>query len=180
MHSYGVRYFQVGFLYHKSSWFKCIPLSQLSYLKCLYMRLMVDLEYMTEKDISEEAAASSTTSSTLFFPSLKSLEVYKCYNLKGWWRSTSTLAHHQHQSLPSFPCLSFLKIESCSQLVSMPLFPFLEEELYLLGGSLKPLQQTMAMAPLPPSSTTSTFSPLPKLKCMNLYCIKDQVSLADE
>lgn len=95
-------------------------------------------------------------------------------------KSTSTLAHQQHQSLPSFPCLSFLKIESCSQLVSMPLFPFLEEELYLLGGSLKPLQQTMAMAPLPPSSSTSTFSPLPKLKCMNLYCIKDQVSLADE
>ncbi|XP_050283871.1 putative disease resistance protein RGA3 [Quercus robur] len=142
-------------------------LSQLPSLKRLYMRYMDDLEYISERDISD--------SSTPFFPLLKSLEIHYCYNLKGWWRSTSTLNHQQNQLLPSFPRLSFLKIEHCSNLASMPLFPFLEEELCLIHSSSKPLQQTMAIASLPSSSFTPF--PLSKLKSMSLYNIEDEVSL---
>ncbi|KAL4601058.1 hypothetical protein ACB092_11G244200, partial [Castanea dentata] len=120
------------------------PLSQLPSLERLDMSLMRDLEYISNSDISEDAHVSSPTS-TSFFPLLKSLNISWCPNLKGWWRSASTPDHQQHQSLPSFPRLSFLKIEYCCQLASMPLFPFLEQGLYLDDVTGKPLQQTICL-----------------------------------
>ncbi|XP_075646575.1 putative disease resistance protein RGA1 [Castanea sativa] len=154
------------------------PLSQLPSLERLDLSLMRDLEYISNSDISEDAHVSSPTS-TSFFPLLKSLNISWCPNLKGWWRSASTPDHQQHQSLPSFPRLSFLKIEYCCQLASMPLFPFLEQGLYLDDVTGKPLQQTMSMVSSPPSSSSSpsTPSPLSQLKFMALTEIKDEVSL---
>lgn len=64
----------------------------------------------------------------------------------------------------------------------MPLFPYLEEELYLTKVSLKPLQETMAMASSLPSSSSSSSSssPLSKLKLMSLADSEDVVSLPNE
>nr|XP_023908283.1 putative disease resistance protein RGA4 [Quercus suber] len=116
------------------------PLSHLPSLKSLELDTMNDLEYISDNDMSKEVPASSTT----FFPSLKSLTIWGCPNLKGWWgrtgrdlvatTSASTPDHRQdqsHHSLPLFPLLSYLRIYFCPKMTSMPLFPNLEEKLYL-------------------------------------------------
>ncbi|XP_075675202.1 disease resistance protein RGA2-like [Castanea sativa] len=149
-------------------------LSQLPSLQSLRLFHMKDLEYMSDGDISEEVPASSTGSSTPFFPLLKSLSIEYCPKLKGWWRSASMQDHHHH-SLPSFPCLSYLDIFDCPNLTSMPLFPYLEESLYLYNVSFVPLQETMAMASLLPPS-----SPLSKLKIMTVSFREDEVPLLDD
>ena len=82
---------------------------------------------------------------------------------------------HHHHSLPSFPCLSYLGIDKCPNLTSMPLFPYLEENLYLDNVSFMPLQETMAMASLLPPS-----SPLSKLKIMTVSFREDEVPLLDD
>ena len=120
-------------------------LSQLPSLQSLRLVVMKDLEYISDGDISEEVPASSTVSSTPFFPLLKSLSILNCPKLKGWWRSASMQDHHHH-SLPSFPCLSYLLIGDSPNLTSMSLFPYLEENLYLNNVSFMPLQERMAMA----------------------------------
>uniref|UniRef100_A0A2N9ITQ7 Rx N-terminal domain-containing protein n=1 Tax=Fagus sylvatica TaxID=28930 RepID=A0A2N9ITQ7_FAGSY len=145
------------------------PLSQLPSLESLSLWEMEDLEYISERDISKEIPTS-------FFPSLNSLDIRDCPNLKGWWRNASTPDHQQHQhhhSLPSFPLLSSLVIVGCRNLISMPLFPNLEKELSL-NRCWKPLQQTMEMASSLPSSSSS---PLSKLKSLSLIDIE---SLPDE
>ena len=151
-------------------------LAGLPSLERLSLLHMVNLEYISDSDITEEVAASSS-SSTTFFPSLNFIKIYKCPNLKGWWRmrdfalttSTSRPNHQQHQhrqSLPSFPRLSSLHIQICPYLISMPLFPYLEEQLFLDNVSGKPLQQTMAAA-------FSHISPFSKLKSMHLMNLQD-------
>ncbi|XP_050284764.1 putative disease resistance protein RGA4 isoform X3 [Quercus robur] len=120
------------------------PLSHLPFLKSIWLAKMNDLEYISDNDMSKEVPASSTILSTTFFPSLKSLTIEVCPNLKGWWgrtgrdlvatTSASTPDHQQdqsHNSLPLFPLLSDLWISNCPEMTSMPLFPNLEESLYL-------------------------------------------------
>nr|XP_023925072.1 putative disease resistance protein RGA4 [Quercus suber]XP_023925073.1 putative disease resistance protein RGA4 [Quercus suber]XP_023925074.1 putative disease resistance protein RGA4 [Quercus suber]XP_023925076.1 putative disease resistance protein RGA4 [Quercus suber]XP_023925077.1 putative disease resistance protein RGA4 [Quercus suber]XP_023925078.1 putative disease resistance protein RGA4 [Quercus suber]XP_023925079.1 putative disease resistance protein RGA4 [Quercus suber]XP_02392508 len=171
------------------------PLSHLPYLKSLDLDTMNDLEYISDNDMSKEVPASSTTLSTPFFQSLKSLRIKECPNLKGWWgrtgrdlvatTSASTPDHQQdqsHNSLPLFPLLSSLYIINCPKMTSMPLFPNLEESLYLKNFSLKPLQETMSMSFLVPSSSSSlsSSSPLSKLNDMQLDSIEDIESLPAE
>uniref|UniRef100_A0A2N9FAT9 Rx N-terminal domain-containing protein n=1 Tax=Fagus sylvatica TaxID=28930 RepID=A0A2N9FAT9_FAGSY len=72
-------------------------------------------------NITDEISASLASSSTTFFPSLESLYLSDCPNLKGWWKrdivdnsdvgTASTC--QQHISLPSFPRLSRLIISNC-------------------------------------------------------------------
>uniref|UniRef100_A0A2N9II94 Uncharacterized protein n=1 Tax=Fagus sylvatica TaxID=28930 RepID=A0A2N9II94_FAGSY len=106
-----------------------------------------------------------------------------------WMRQTTTSIssdqYQQHISLPSFPCLSNLDIRNCNNLTCMPLFPYLEESLYLWNTSFKPLQETMAMtmnmsatSSLPSSSSSSP--PLSKLKSLTLFGIQDVESLPEE
>ncbi|KAL0006769.1 hypothetical protein SO802_008271 [Lithocarpus litseifolius] len=143
-------------------------LSQLHSLERLSLSNMQVLEYISDGDINEEVPTSS------FFPSLKSISIWQCPNLKGWWRSTSTTDHQQHphhRSLPSFHHLSDLKIWYCPNLTSLPPFPYLEESLHLDGVSLKALQQTIAM------NLSSRFC---KLKSMTLISIEDAEALPDE
>ncbi|XP_075667826.1 putative disease resistance protein RGA1 [Castanea sativa] len=140
-------------------------LSQLHSLERISLENMEVLEYISDGNINEEVPTSS------FFPSLKSIYINKCSNLKGWWRSTSTQQHPHHQSLPSFHHLSTLHILNCPHLTSLPPFPYLEESLYLFQVSLKPLQWTIAM---------KSSSPFSKLKYMNLDCIKDTEALPDD
>ena len=149
-------------------------LSQLPSLQSLQLLTMMDLEYISDGDISEEVPASSTVSSTSFFPLLKSLTIQNYRKLKGWWRSASMQDHHHH-SLRPFPCLSYLQIGNCPNLTSMPLFPYLEENLNLNNVSFMPLQETLAMASLLPPS-----SPLSKLKIMTLAFREDEVPLLDD
>ncbi|XP_050284767.1 putative disease resistance protein RGA4 [Quercus robur] len=171
------------------------PLSHLPFLKSLSLVMMSDLEYISDNDMSKEVSASSTTLSTTFFPSLKSLTIEACPNLKGWWGRTGrdlvatssalTPDHQQdqsHHSLPLFPLLSYLRISNCPKMTSMPLFPNLEESLYLKNFNLKPLQETMSMTFLIPSSSSSlsSSSPLSKLNEMTLESIEDIESLPAE
>uniref|UniRef100_A0A2N9FIE1 Uncharacterized protein n=1 Tax=Fagus sylvatica TaxID=28930 RepID=A0A2N9FIE1_FAGSY len=164
------------------------PLYQLPYLRELYISDMLGLEYMSDRNITDEISASLASSSTTFFPSLESLYLSDCPNLKGWWKrdivdnsdvgTASTC--QQHISLPSFPRLSRLIISNCCKLTCMPLFPYLEKGLSLINASLKPLQQTMAMtmntaetSSLPSSSSL----PLSKLKLLVLFEMQNVTTL---
>ena len=113
----------------------------------------------------------------------------------GWWGRTgrdlvatsfaSTLYHQRdqsHHSLPLFRLLSYLWISNCPKVTFMPLFPNLEKELYLENVSLKPLQETMSLTFLVPSSSSSlsSSSPLSKLNKMTLDSIEDIESLPAE
>ncbi|KAJ0046696.1 hypothetical protein Pint_05357 [Pistacia integerrima] len=116
---------------------KCqyIPmLDQLPYLKSLSLRFLYDLEYISQ----EPSNNYSSTPSTTFFPSLEELTLYDCPKLEEWWR----IDDDDRVGLPSFPCLSKLRIEYCPNLMSMPLYPSIEE-LTLSRTSSKPLGQTM-------------------------------------
>ncbi|KAL4601037.1 hypothetical protein ACB092_11G242800 [Castanea dentata] len=152
-------------------------LSQLHSLERLSLEYMEVLEYISDGDINEEVPTSS------FFPSLKSIYIWCCPNLKGWWRSTSTTDHQQHphhQSLPSFHHLSVLSIQICPNLTSLPPFPYLEESLFLQQVSLKALQPTIAMTSSLPSSSSFLSSPFSKLKSLTLVSIKDTEALPDD
>ncbi|XP_050283834.1 putative disease resistance protein RGA4 [Quercus robur] len=152
-------------------------LSQLHSLERLSLDNMKVLEYISDGDINEEVPTSS------FFPSLKSIYISNCPNLKGWWRSTSTTDHQQHphhQSLPSFLHLSKLCIVDCPNLTSLPPFRYLEESLELWGVSLKALQPTIAMTSSLPSSSSFLSSPFSKLKSMTLSSIDDTEALPDD
>ena len=70
----------------------------------------------------------------------------------------------------------------------MPLFPNLEEGLWLMNGSLKALEETIEMnntggraSSFPSSSSSSSFSPpLSKLKKLSLWNIEELESLPEE
>jgi len=161
-------------------------LSQLPSLKTLILCNMDVIEY-----ISDSNDFSSSSSSTLepFFPSLEYLKLVCCRNLKGWWRRRDSSVEvnfveiTEHQLLPSFPRLSHLEIVNCPMLTSMPTFPHLEEELVLSDTSWKPLQRTMMMnmatpqSPMSAATTSSSSTPLSKLKHLTLESIKDLVTL---
>ncbi|XP_030954108.1 putative disease resistance protein RGA3 isoform X1 [Quercus lobata] len=179
------------------------PLYQLPSLRELSLMNMDGLEYMTDGDMNDEISASLASPST-FFPSLQTLELIKCLNLKGWWRSvdkgneattTSTISsssstNHYHQHIPSFPGLSFLWLDNCPKMTCMPLFPNLEEKLILENSSLKALEETIEMNnrggrassfPSSSSSSSPSFSPpLSKLKELSLRKIQELESLPEE
>ena len=166
------------------------PLYQLPNLQYLYLQSLASLEYISDQEIIDEVFPPLASSSTTFFPSLKSLQLLDCPNLKGWWRRdivkdnsdnhnkdvptmTSTLSHQSqhHLSMPYFPRLSYLEILNCSKLIYMPLFPYLEKGLLLNNANLKPLQQTMEMMMVPSSS--SSCPPFSKLKHLSLSQMQD-------
>ncbi|KAM3704825.1 hypothetical protein ACJW31_03G035200 [Castanea mollissima] len=147
------------------------PMHQLPNLRNLSLRSMYRLEYISDREITEEVSASST-----FFPSLESLNLRVCPNLKEWWRRNTP-----HVSLPSFPRLLQLQITACKNLTCMPLFPNLEEPLELRKTSCNPLQQTMNMKAISsvPSASNSSL-PLSKLKFLSLFGIEDLEFLPEQ
>ncbi|KAJ6925002.1 hypothetical protein NC652_018069 [Populus alba x Populus x berolinensis] len=109
----------------------------------------------------------------MFFPSLKRLVMRKCLRLEGWWKRWSRDEMNDDRSIMlSFPRLSSLHIERCPNLTSMPLFPTLDEGLFLERTSSMPLQQTMKM-------TSPVSSPLSKLKSLHMTSIDDLESLPE-
>nr|XP_034905578.1 putative disease resistance protein RGA4 [Populus alba] len=105
----------------------------------------------------------------MFFPSLKRLVMRKCLRLKRWSRDEM---NDDRSIMLSFPRLSSLHIERCPNLTSMPLFPTLDEGLFLERTSSMPLQQTMKM-------TSPVSSPLSKLKSLHMTSIDDLESLPE-
>ncbi|KAL4636965.1 hypothetical protein ACB092_03G046800 [Castanea dentata] len=158
------------------------PMYLLPNLRNLSLEEMDGLEYISDREITEEISASST-----FFPSLESLNLLVCPNLKGWWRrdtvgvATSSHQYQPHVSLPSFPRLLQLQITDCKNLTCMPLFPNLEEPLRLSKTSCNPLQQTMNMKAISsvPSASNSSL-PLSKLKYLSLFGIEDLEFLPEQ
>lgn len=173
-------------------WQHISPLHKLPSLREIYLKNMIGLEYIIDREITDEVSASLER--TTFFPALESLKLWDCPNLKGWWRgdvatttSTSSQQYQQHTPLPSFPRLSYLYIRNCMKLACMPLFPYLEEGLILSNANLKPLQETMAMtmhmaknSSLPSSSSSSSPAPLSKLKLLSLFRMQDIESLSED
>ncbi|KAI5341803.1 hypothetical protein L3X38_009678 [Prunus dulcis] len=104
------------------------PLDHLPFLKSLHLSGLRNLEHISAEDMVKDFASDETmmmsaaSPSTTFFPSLESLSLIDCPNLKGWWRNETASA-----SASSFPCLYFLSIYGCPNLTSMPLYPNLDE-----------------------------------------------------
>jgi Leucine-rich repeat (LRR) protein len=86
-------------------------------------------------------------------------------------------------SLTSFPRLSEVRISKCPMLTSMPMFPHLEEDLLLDNTSWKPLQHTIMMnmavpqSPTSIASSSSSSTPLSKLKRLTLRSIMDLITI---
>lgn len=127
-------------------------------LKKLTVRRLASLEY-----IDIEKGGSSP-----FFPSLTTLCLIDCPNLKGFLKPT------ENENLPCFPCLSKLEIGGCPNLTYLPLF--LELKYLLLKDSgLKTLMEILKTAS---QSTSSPFSILSRLQLLEITNMDD--SLEDE
>jgi hypothetical protein len=137
------------------------------------------LEYIDSEGVGGKGVS-------MFFPSLKKLEIKSCGRLKGWWKkSRDEMNDDSDEStieeglrMLCFPRLSSLRIQFCPNLTSMPLFPTLNESLYLEKTSSMPLQQTMKMKS-PVSSSSSSIRPLSKLKNLDIDSIMDMESLPE-
>ncbi|KAJ6745239.1 LEUCINE-RICH REPEAT-CONTAINING PROTEIN SOG2 [Salix koriyanagi] len=157
------------------------PLDGIPSLEELCIEDMDNLEY-----IDSEGGGGKEVSN--FFPSLKKLKIWNCGRLKGWWKkSRGEMEDDSDEStveeeliMLSFPRLSSLSIGKCPNLTSMPLFPTLDEDLYLWSTSSMPLQQTMKMKPPVYSSSSSSFiRPLSNLKKLDIWTIDDMESLPE-
>ncbi|KAG6772958.1 hypothetical protein POTOM_024388 [Populus tomentosa] len=117
----------------------------------------------------------------------ENVSVISILSLKGWWKrwSRDEMNDDSDEStieeglrMLCFPRLSSLRIGQCPNLTSMPLFPPIDEVLFLNTTSSMPLQQTMKMTS-PVSSTSSITRPLSKLKRLYIYSIDDMESVPE-
>nr|TKR90102.1 NBS-LRR resistance protein RGH2 [Populus alba] len=157
------------------------PLHGIPSLEELSIWGLGDLEYIDSEGVGGKEVST-------FFPSLKSLYISDCGRLKGWRKrwSRDEMNDDSDEStieegliMLSFPRLSSLTIQSCPNLTSMPLFPTLDEGLYLRWSSSMPLQQTMKMTSPVSSSSFSFTRPLSKLKILGMTSIDDMESLPE-
>ena len=99
------------------------PLNQLPFLKSVILQHMNALEYMLEEEDSVSnvfggsSSSSSSSPKTPLFPSLSSLSILLCPNLKGWWRKDDD---NEPDHPLSFPHLSYLSIFRCPNITSLP------------------------------------------------------------
>lgn len=106
-------------------------LDQLPNLRILEILRLDNLEFIAENDTND----NDKDKPALFFPSLEELTISDCPRLTGWWKEDKN-----GTNFPIFPCISKLHLSYCPKLICMPLFPGLDEELVLVGSSIKPLQ----------------------------------------
>ncbi|XP_060975064.1 disease resistance protein TAO1-like [Cannabis sativa] len=118
--------------------------------KCKYLPKLDQLHSLQELKISEVKAEYMCSSgedddfdTNLFFPSLVTLEIRFCSNLKWWWWKKKVDGNEF--IIRSFPRLSNLQIVNCPNLTSMPLFPSIERVELMLEVSLKALEDTFQM-----------------------------------
>ncbi|GAB2296997.1 hypothetical protein Dimus_031102 [Dionaea muscipula] len=164
------------------TWFPCqsVPLfHRLPFLKRLSLVGLLSVEYM---ESSNYEPPSSSSSSTLFFPSLEELTLFKMDKLKGWWMetvssstTTSIERCQPHKQLPVFPRLRRLRINSCPDLKSMPLCPDVEElelvgvnkELVVMTSMVRPIEYPTAASSSSSSSFQSAASNKVKVLCLD-------------
>ncbi|EXB68335.1 Putative disease resistance protein RGA4 [Morus notabilis] len=119
---------------------QCLPpLHRLPRLEVLLVDELPELEYISDKN---ESGA--------FFQSLKELQLTNLPKLARWWKRAAG------DEKTTFSRLSKLIIKDCPSLISMPLFPCLEELLVLKNTRGEPFQETIAARRIP--STTSEAS----------------------
>ncbi|KAL4279055.1 hypothetical protein GQ457_03G010780 [Hibiscus cannabinus] len=176
-----------------------LPLfSHLPKLKVLRLEVITAIEYI-EDSSAESSSSFSLRGNSLkggteckdFFPCLEELVCFDLRNLKGWRRKDPAVTDdnrgktvaaspqmpiQQKESMPSFPCLSKLKIGICTNLTDIPFHPFLEE-LELKNVPAKLLQQS-AMAAAGANSGYPLY--LSKLKVMHIDGIIDLVSFPEK
>lgn len=139
------------------------PMECLLFLKSITIRSLHELEY-----IYYEEPCSPETS---FFPYLKSLFIWKCNKLRGWWKMSDDVnddnsLHSQNLSIPPFrPCLSNLIIIKRRMLTCMPGFPYLNKILKFYGSNVETLEATLNMVI---SKCSIEFPPLAMLKDLTL------------
>ncbi|KAK9016445.1 hypothetical protein V6N11_078944 [Hibiscus sabdariffa] len=153
--------------------FKHLPsFARLPHLRELQIYELTELEYMDDNGPSGEQGEPES-----FFPSLKSLALVRCSNMKSWWKIPVDNDKDETvigASTMAFPCLSSLWIQDCP-LTSMPLYPSLNYSLTLENTSSRPLKQTIQM-----NITQSTSSlPLSKLKFFRVKNI-EELAMLDE
>ncbi|XP_060975061.1 putative disease resistance protein RGA3 [Cannabis sativa] len=94
----------------------------------------VEAEYMCSSAEDDDFDAN------LFFPSLVTLQIEYCFNLKWWWWKKEV----DGNNIRSFPRLSNLVITDCPNLTSMPLFPTMAK-VELRTSSSMALEDTFKM-----------------------------------
>ncbi|CAL1391451.1 unnamed protein product [Linum trigynum] len=127
------------------NWKRLLPLDHLPALTKLELSNMESLEWI-ESSVPFTSQLSSPSS---FFPSLKSLKLERCPNLKGWLIPA--------ESLPEFACASEVDISECNSIMSIPCFSPQLQSLELSGGSKDMLKHILRMpsASLPNSPPPS-------------------------
>ncbi|KAL4378514.1 hypothetical protein GQ457_02G040840 [Hibiscus cannabinus] len=155
--------------------FKHLPsFAQLPHLQRLWIYNLLELEYMEDNGIQVEPES--------FFPSLTSLTLVECPNMKSWWKRPVDNDKDDDKdrtfiggSTMAFPCLSRLWIENCP-LTSMPLYPSLDVDLRLANTSSRPLKHTIQMSATSIAPSTSSL-PLSKLKRFHVNNVEELATL---
>ncbi|WJX56302.1 hypothetical protein P8452_41971 [Trifolium repens] len=137
-------------------------LDQLPKLRFLELLRLDNLTYIVKENGGDNDQNKQGTE--VYFPSLEELTISDCPKLKGWWENDKT-----GKEIPLFACLSKLQVYYCPKLISMPLFPGLDEELVLVGSSVNPLIDSIV-------HSKPTNNPFSKLKYMKIAGIEESGS----
>ncbi|CAI0425487.1 unnamed protein product [Linum tenue] len=151
------------------NWKSLPSLDQLPFLAKLELNDMPSLEYI-------EYCPVAPSSSSSFFPSLKSLILMTCPKLEGW-RTGTAVEVGAIVLRPQFPCVSEVQIFGCGSIASLPYFSTKLQALRLKGGSKELLKQILRM---PPSSSSSLPPPSSSLYSLTIYGVLDLDTLPEE
>ncbi|KAK2397126.1 disease resistance protein RGA2 [Trifolium repens] len=114
------------------------PMERVLFLKSIKITDLDELEYI----YYDEPLLSET-----LFPSLESLSLCRCIKLRGWWRMSDDVNDDgnssQSHNLSFSPRLSFLTVDECKMLTSMPTFPNLVNKLTFIDSNMETLEATL-------------------------------------